>query len=183
MTKPGKASAPAGDRKCGISTCGRVLSIYNKGDVCQSHPLAKKDRFRERTIPEPTLGDHIAEIPGENTAEELSADAGPLPTEEYPGALRLFQITANLMKVPTLCLVRRRVSPRSRASLARDMMVYLMVTDLKMSAGDVRTFLRYKDTDFVGRALEKICEALKTDEKIINSIGLIRSKYNQDESP
>lgn len=188
-----KTTPPAepGKRICGI--CGRPLSQYNKSDICQWHSAEDTAKFRETQWQQGRnsreLMAFVKAFHKEGTIDEMFEKASKpaakprqqrAATElaQYHEALGLLKVASMVFRLSMPAILRIRAT-QTKNKVAREVMMYIMQQDLKMSVEDIVTFFGYKYPPNVTDSIKGISKAFMEDEDIILAIDLVREDYHR----
>ena len=180
------ADAAPQKRTCGI--CGRPLSQYNKNDFCNGHPpeeiLAYNQKKEESVRDNRTLRSFMEEFHGEKTDDKAfvakakrakgtrKVKASPSQTPHHNECTRLVRIAARKFHV-SIKSIESLASP----SQARDILCYVMETELKMDMEEIQKFFGYGVLYTVREAVKRVRDELIDNEKIILAVDIVLGEY------
>ena len=190
MAVPVLPPAGAGKRICGI--CGKPLSQYNKDDICMSHKAGDVAAYREKAAKQVkesrAIAAFVREFHGESTAAEMLQVAATkrqkrsvvrkevLSLDEYAKALGLLKSASRVFRL-SMFSVLRLTSTNKKYKIAREVLIYLMSSELKMELEDIGTFLGYTYLPNVRVSIDNIRNKLLEDEDIILAVDLVLNEY------
>ncbi|MEI9956777.1 MAG: hypothetical protein WDM90_10860 [Ferruginibacter sp.] len=131
----------------------------------------------------------VKEFHGAGSVEEMFAEAKKkdltpqkrkvaIELEQYPESLCLLRIASSIFrhKMPSIL---RKSSTSSEKKFVRDVLCYVMHTDLGMSRDDIAIFLGYSFPPVVSLAVENIAQAYIENEDVILAVDLLRNEYRR----
>ena len=141
-------------RRCTFKGCNAVLSIYNKGDKCFCHPIETKDGERtERSL--------NTKRP-EGKVDESKID------EMFLAVAEVFNITVDQVKNEYGNLEVRT---------ARQVAIYLMVTDFNIRRLSIVQFFKKHYDAFVYHCRKSVSRRLENDFDLKAKVDRIRHSY------
>ena len=173
-TVEGEVSAATPSKAC--SVCGKPLSKYNRLGHCFHHPDSNKERLRlahearlqaleiARALPivRKIHETPVTMMPPQEKADVLTADI-------------VVDLVCRLFRVNEMAIIAagRQVD----VSRARQIIMYLLRTDLFLSYPVIGGFLGGRDHTTIMHGVSKISEELEKGSELQQTLTYVRSKY------
>lgn len=173
-TVEGEASAATPSKTCSI--CGKTLSKYNRLGHCFHHPDPKKERLRlarEARLQALEVAHTLPIVPKIPAAP--TPTASPQERQTTLTADLIVDLVCNLFRVSKTAIIA--AGRQIDVSRARQIIMYLLRTDLFLSYPVIGEFLGGRDHTTIIHGVSKINEELGAGSELETTLSYVRSKY------